>query len=650
MKKCSTYYILFFFTLLYPYENFNQTFGTMVIDDNQIESPFVGGFNKPKIQWIDWDSDNDFDLFLLDEDGCIKLFENRLLNGNYDYYLKDSCFKNINDITWFYFGDFDSDYDFDLVTQDSNNLDMMTYYKNINNQFIELSNIQDDFGNNISIQSVMTPTFADIDNDSDLDFFVGNVVGTISFYENIGMVNEIPVYNFITNYWEEIYIVGSSQQRHGASAISFIDLDNDNDLDLAWGDYYQQSLYIVNNVGDEYEPNMDNINIINQYPIDNPLITAGLNMPSFVDIDYDGDHDLFVTVMSGAYGYQLINNFYFYENNPVNGTSEFDFITNNFLDTFDALSDVNPEFFDYDNDNDMDLIVGTDFDPSNFPWSGKLILFENTGNDINNEPSWLLIDDEYLGNNLGNNLSPSTVDIDLDGDFDLFIGDFNGTLQFFENMGDATYPNFNFIEFIEGVDLSGYSTPEFIDVDDDNDYDLLLGNMNGNICLYENIGTPYIYDFEYITCDYQDINVFFRSSPLSYDYDSDGDIDLYVGSGNNDLPFYENHSELNNNAYILNEEISIYNIGKNIFPSIFHSENVRALVLGLSTGGMYFIPLCSSDFNYDNSIDVIDVVLLILYILDLHSNDLDQNCLDLNGDINIDILDVVVLIDYILEL
>ena len=143
-------------------------------------------------------------------------------------------------------------------------------------------------GDHLTIQSVMTPTLADIDNDSDLDFFVGNVIGTVTYYENVGWENGTPIYELISNYWEEIYIVGASQtQRHGASVINFIDLDNDNDLDLTWGDYFQQSLYIINNEGNQSIPNMDIDNIINQYPINNPIITAGLNMPTFTDIDLE---------------------------------------------------------------------------------------------------------------------------------------------------------------------------------------------------------------------------------------------------------------------------------------------------------------------------------------------------------------------------
>ena len=645
MKKNKIYYIILLYSMIFPYENFNQNFGTMYLENVVLESPFLGGFNKPKIQWFDFDNDNDLDLFILDEDGCIKVYENQDNNQSYNFLLVDSCFENINNISWFYFADYDNDFDFDLITQDPNNLDMLLYYENILGDYIQNENIKNELGENIIIQSVMTPTFADIDNDGDLDFFVGNVVGTISFYENIGLEEGIPKYNFITNYWEEIYIVGSSQLRHGASAISFIDLDNDNDLDLAWGDYYQQSLYIIYNIGDANNPDMDNINVVAQYPSENPIVSAGLNMPTFADIDQDGDNDLFVTVLSGAYGYQLINNFYFYENNSNNNISEFEFVTSNFLQTFDKLSDVNPEFFDYDSDNDMDLIIGTDFDPSNFPWVGKLLLFENIGYDENSEPIWSLVDDEFLGDEMGNNLSPSSVDIDYDGDLDLFIGNFNGTLQFFENIGSAYNPQYEFIEYVSNIDLSGYSTPEFIDIDNDNDYDLIIGNMNGTIYLYLNVGDRYNYNFQFITDSYQNIDVSFRSSPLAFDYDVDGDMDLFVGSGNNNLYLYE----IVNNIYILNEDESILNLGKNISPSFFSDNFSKGLITGLSTGGMYFLPFCNYDFNNDNEINIIDAVLILVHIFETYENNLDENCLDLNLDSNIDILDVIAIINYILD-
>ena len=53
--------------------------------------------------------------------------------------------------------------------------------------------------------------------------------------------------------------------------------------------------------------------IISDFPYNDPIYTTGRNMPSFNDIDSDGDLDLFISVLGGDGGIQLSNNLLFYE-------------------------------------------------------------------------------------------------------------------------------------------------------------------------------------------------------------------------------------------------------------------------------------------------------------------------------------------------
>ena len=134
------------------------------------------------------------------------------------------------------------------MTQNDENPDHISYFKNIQGEYFYFIGVLPTVnGGYVTSSSFMTPTFADIDNDGDLDFFTGNMVGTLTYYENSGISNTWPQLEFITDSWQDIYIVGGARidDRHGASAIAFIDLDNDGDLDLSWGDYFQQSLYII---------------------------------------------------------------------------------------------------------------------------------------------------------------------------------------------------------------------------------------------------------------------------------------------------------------------------------------------------------------------------------------------------------------------
>ena len=407
--------------------NINQYFGTLSINGKNYDEPFLGGFNKPKVQWLDWDYDNDEDLFLLDENGTIKLYINNSIENYIKFDLYDSSLFDINGIGWFYIGNFDNDNDFELITQDKMNIDQMIFYDISDNAIIEVGTLYDVISIPLQSDPVMFPTFKDIDNDGDLDFFTGNIIGTVTFYENIGFEIDRPQFQLVTTFWEDIYIVGPSNQRHGASAINFVDIDNDNDYDLAWGDFFQQSLYIIENIGNSENPIMDDINISTQFPPGDPIISAGLNMPSFTDIDNDGDEDLFVTVLSGAYGYQLINNFYFYRNENGNYNLE----TQEFIETLDLFSDIYPEFIDIDSDGDLDLFIGTATDLSEFPINGKVKFYENIGNDSNLEPIWNLVNSEFLGGSAGYNLSLDFGDIDADGDYDMLVGEYNGTIRIY---------------------------------------------------------------------------------------------------------------------------------------------------------------------------------------------------------------------------
>ncbi len=623
-----------------------QNFGQIDIDGVSYDKPFLGGFNKPKIQWVDWDKDGDDDLFLLDEDGCIKYYNNEFFDENSQLILISTNYFDFPPISWFYIEDFDGDLEYEIIIQDYNNIDQMIYYDITDLIPDSLGIIYDNLGDPVTSDPVMTPTFVDIDNDGDLDFFTGNMIGTITYYENIGFSDQVPEFELITIFWQEIYIVGPSN-RHGASAIKFIDIDNDSDYDLSWGDYYQQSLYIIKNEGTIDNPNMDNINVITQYPINSPVITAGLNMPSFTDIDGDMDMDLFVTVLSGAYGYQLIDNFLYFENN--NG--EYTHITNDFIQTLDLFSDICPELVDIDNDGDLDLFIGTDVDLSSFPWSGKVNFFENIG--ISSDgPIWSLSDSEYLGGAVGNNLSLDFGDIDNDNDFDLVVGDFNGIVRLYRNIGNQYIPDFIFEEEVSDIDLSGYSIPKLVDIDNDGDLDLFVGEMQGSIFFYENMGTPVNHNFILISDNFENISVSSRSAIDFIDFDYDQDFDLFVGSQSDGIFVFENIGTAEIPDFIIFEDLYIPMLGLNNVPALYHDNGKINMLTGISTGGAYCLIYEScillGDLNGNTYVDIVDIIFLINIIL----SDLPYESLcspDFNNDANIDVLDVILLVDIVLD-
>ena len=74
----------------------------LTFNNELVETPFSGGFNRPKIQWLDWDVDGDKDLFLLDASGYIRYLENQGSINTPDFHIKTSEFQDIHCGGWFY--------------------------------------------------------------------------------------------------------------------------------------------------------------------------------------------------------------------------------------------------------------------------------------------------------------------------------------------------------------------------------------------------------------------------------------------------------------------------------------------------------------------------------------------------------------------
>ena len=113
--------IIILFNIYYPIslEIVNSS-TTAIIDGETLESPFLGGLNYPRNQWVDLDNNNINELMVLDEDGCIRLYEYVIPDGNLEaafFNIIDTSYGNLCGMSWFNVQDFDEDNNLELACQ-----------------------------------------------------------------------------------------------------------------------------------------------------------------------------------------------------------------------------------------------------------------------------------------------------------------------------------------------------------------------------------------------------------------------------------------------------------------------------------------------------------------------------------------------------
>lgn len=582
--------LLFFAAADICSQPFNRELNHIPISDESglIKNIFSGGHNNLEYQFVDIDNDEDLDIFFLDSDKTFGLFENigNKFNPEYKYLINKP--NNLFFSNWFYFVDIDNDNDFDYFT---GNNDQISYYQNngsINSpSFILVQDtVWDDTGQPIYSEFGSNALFADIDNDDDLDFFSGNSAGTVKFYENIGTQTNFN-FKFITNEWQNLYIVGTLAENslHGASSLDFIDINDDDDLDLFWGDFFSNSLYFIENQGNSISPDMQKISDV--YPINSDSVnTSGFNMPRFTDIDSDGDYDLFVSVL---YDPTVPQSLMFYENTGNAQSANHILRTNDFLKTLDVGNNSSPVFVDIDNDGDLDLFIGSFNNPN-----GSIHFLENTGTVSN--PSFYYSDSQYFNIMSDLVVTPAFGDLDNDGDYDLLAGKLNGTIDFYLNNGTPVSANFQNSILLrnnndDSIDVGSSSSPFLMDVDGDSDLDLAIGGFNGKLSFYENTGNPASYEFTSNPAYFGTLDIGDNSTPFFIDYNEDDVLDLFSGSRNGEMFYFKNDG--NNISPIwslITNQFIPENFGGNTFPCFFDIDNDTDsdLFLGNVKGGLYF--------------------------------------------------------------
>ncbi|MGD1699911.1 FG-GAP-like repeat-containing protein [Dapis sp. BLCC M229] len=208
--------------------------------------------------------------------------------------------------------------------------------------------------------------------------------------------------------------------------------------------------------------------------------------------------------------------------------------TANPLNGVDVGDRSKPTFADIDGDGDLDAFIGEE--------DGNINYFENDGSGSFSEVTGS--GNPLNGVNVGGWSTPTFADIDGDGDLDAFIGELDGNINYFENNGSGSFSEVTGSgNPLNGVDVGleeGRSAPTFADIDGDGDLDAFIGNGEATIDYFENDGSG---SFSQVTGSgnpLNAVNVGFVSNPTFADIDGDGDLDAFIGEGKADITYFEN--------------------------------------------------------------------------------------------------------------
>ncbi|MDX2302169.1 MAG: FG-GAP-like repeat-containing protein [Microscillaceae bacterium] len=369
-----------------------------------------------------------------------------------------------------------------------------------------------------------SPAFADLDNDADLDLFLGLPDGAILFYKNNGASG------FTRD--DASNPLASINTAYGYAQPTFADWDKDGDLDLFLGGY---GIKYFQNTGTNAQPVFTEITGTAN-PL-NAVSNAYISKPVFADID--GDSDLDVVVGFGA-------------PNPISGSGMVSFYTNNNnVLSLNAAKNITfnnlpfPSLTDVDQDGDIDMLVGVYGSESN-----RILYYQNSGNGTFTQITGA--NNPFINTPVSLSPNPSFYDYDQDGDKDLFLGDRGlrgdaslADIRLIQNTSKGNLIKFGniFIRFaIEQKDTS----PAFIDIDNDQDLDLFLGNSRGQVIFYENENGVFNQNDTDNPLKSLPLTQTERVAPRFVNVDNDGDVDLYLGLGDGfnsgSVQFYRNNS------------------------------------------------------------------------------------------------------------
>jgi len=620
----------------------------------EIENPWVGGINSAQISTIELNGDGLDDLFIFDRtDNMILTYTNDGSVGSPKYThapeYQDLFPANLS--SWCILRDFNCDGKKDIWSYATGGIKV---YKNIstagNVEFELVTNLVKSYYNtshlNLYVSSTDIPSVDDIDNDGDLDVITFSIFGTnLEYHKNLSMETygtcDSLVFRLKNNCWGHFsesftnsvlqlfdtcdnsnlggpaefipndpekkgnVLSTKSALRHSGSTVMTIDENGDGVKDVLIGDVSYSFMSMLTNGGSAPNTNSSMNAQDTTFPIyDTPINIKIFPAAFYEDVTNDGNRDLIISPNTPNQS-EDFESVHYYLNSGTDNNPSFSFQSSDLFQ--DHMIDVGtgsiPTFFDHNADGLVDLLVSNfgGFDRATDTYISSISLYENTGNST--APQFTLITEDYMNlstSGIEKNMIPSFADLDSDGDDDMIIGDYNGVLHYYNNTAGAgntatfvlTAPQMTDLDGIT-IDVGLHAAPTLFDLDKDGDFDLIVGERNGNINYYENKDTltP---TFTFVTDSLGFIKVNYlgtsigMSVPRFFENDS-GETQLFVGAEHGTIEHFNNiDGNLFGNFNLITNQVAEINVGLRSTPAFsdINGDNLNELIVGNKRGGL----------------------------------------------------------------
>jgi hypothetical protein len=408
--------------------------------------------------------------------------------------------------------------------------------------------------------SHVSSAWIDIDDDGDLDLYSVNVGANNKLFRNNGP-------NTTMTDVTATYGVADGTTNHYSS--SWVDVDNDGDLDL-----YSVNVAANNKLFRNNGANTTMTDVTATYGVADGTTTHYSS--SWVDVDNDGDLDLY-SVNYGA------NNKLFRNNGPNTTMTD---VTATYGVADGTTKHASSSWIDIDKDGDLDLYF------VNYQANNKLYR--------NNGPNTTMTDVTAtygVADGTTKHYSSAWIDIDNDGDLDLYSVNYGANNKLFRNNGPNTTMTDVTATYGVADGTTAHLTSAWIDIDNDGDLDLYSVNVGVGNKLYQNNGANTT--FTDVTAAYGVSDGVLPSYTSSWiDIDNDGDLDMYSSKWGVNNNLYLNPGqgnswlkvEVNNSSerYQYNSRIEVDLDGNNDF----------------STGGGNYLMQYQSNSSYGGNTQV----------------------------------------------